>query len=187
MRKPKVEDQELLASLMSVIRTKGYDGASLNELANSSGLKKASLYHRFPGGKEEISAKVLATVNEYVQQNIQQVLADGSKVPTERLKLAIQNIRSVYADGETSCIFRALSMDNGLNLFAEQIQQGMEIWLAGFTQLGIDLGWAAPLARQSALKTLSAIQGSLVVSKGLGNTEAFGLVLKEIENQYKAS
>ena len=70
MRPQKVEDQALLLGLMAVLSAKGYDGASLNELAESSGLQKASLYHRFPAGKKEITSAVLNYVNEWVKKNI---------------------------------------------------------------------------------------------------------------------
>jgi len=56
MRPQKVNNTELVKGLLNVFRSKGYDGASLNDLAVASGLQKASLYHRFPNGKKEIAA-----------------------------------------------------------------------------------------------------------------------------------
>ena len=52
MRPQKVQDTEMLQGLMAVLRSRGYDGASLKELSDSTGLKKASLYHRFPERRE---------------------------------------------------------------------------------------------------------------------------------------
>ena len=59
MRPQKVQDIEIMTSLVKTFRSRGYEGSSLAELAKSTGLKKASLYHRFPKGKEEMAIAVL--------------------------------------------------------------------------------------------------------------------------------
>ncbi|MEP1982729.1 MAG: helix-turn-helix domain-containing protein, partial [Maribacter dokdonensis] len=59
MRPQKVLDIEILTGLTKVFRSRGYEGASLKELSEATGLKKASLYHRFPNGKQEMADAVL--------------------------------------------------------------------------------------------------------------------------------
>ena len=184
MRKPKVEEEELLAGLMSVLRAKGYDGASLNELAASSGLQKASLYHRFPGGKKQIAEAVLSYVGEWVNKNIYGVLADQSISAQERLSKVIENIRVIYGNGEKICLLRALSMDSGMELFGQQINQGMNRWIEGFTLLGQDFGFSVELAESKAIKVLMLVQGGLVVAKGVGKLHPFDLAMKSISNLY---
>lgn len=184
MRPQKVEDSEMLQGLMSVLRAKGYDGASLMELANAAGLKKASLYHRFPGGKKEMAAAVLTYVEEWVHKNIYEVLIDQDLTPKKRLVQALDNIRTLYHNGEAICIFRALSMDTGMALFGEQIKAGLQQWTDAFTQLGTDIGLSASEAKQMALQTLIDIQGSLIVSKAMGTTDIFENALKKISKRY---
>lgn len=184
MRKPKVEEPELLAGLMSVLRSKGYDGASLNELAASSGLQKASLYHRFPGGKKEIAAAVLNFVNKWVRKSVYDVLTDHTMTPRLRFDKAIAHIRTIYNNGDSTCIFRALSMDSGLQLFGEELAAGLQTWLTAFERLGKDLGFSDETASNKAIQVLTFIQGSLVVSKGLGNTKPFEMALISSTNLY---
>ena len=64
MAHPKYTHSEVIGNLMHVFRTVGYDGASLSELASPTGLKKASLYHRFPNGKKEMAEVVRAFVDK---------------------------------------------------------------------------------------------------------------------------
>jgi len=45
----------LLRQLGQVFRERGYEGATLTQLAAATGLGKASLYHHFPGGKAEMA------------------------------------------------------------------------------------------------------------------------------------
>lgn len=184
MRPQKVDDIKLLEGLMSVLRNKGYDGASLNDLASASGLQKASLYHRYPGGKKDIALAVLDFVGEWMGRNIVEVLSNESALPSERLELALKNITLIYDSGQSSCIMRALSMDSGLELFAEELKEGMDKWLNSFTKLGVDFGLDEKEAQAQAMRVLVQIQGSLVVSKALQTTEPFEKTIEEVELMY---
>ncbi|OJJ15205.1 TetR family transcriptional regulator [marine bacterium AO1-C] len=185
MRPPKVEDQQLLEGLMGVLRSKGYDGASLNDLASSSGLKKASLYHRFPGGKKEIAGAVLQYVSEWIDSHIKQILFNKDLPPAERLGKAIQNIDALYDRGNEICIIRALSMDTGITLFAEQLKQGTTQWIESFKSLGLDMGFTEAEAQKKALQVIINVQGGLVVSKAMGDNAPFEHALKGILEMYQ--
>lgn len=185
MRPQKVEDQALLLGLMAVLSAKGYDGASLNELAESSGLQKASLYHRFPAGKKEITSAVLNYVNEWVKKNIYAHLTNSTLTTSDRLKTVIRSINGLYNNGNSICILRALSMDTGVEIFGEQIKESMQLWIKGFTALGEDCGFSKDMAREKAYQVLINIQGSLIVSKGLGSNIWYKDALKSIEAMYQ--
>ena len=185
MRPKKIEDKKLILNLMSVLRKKGYEGSSLNQLAEAAGLKKASLYHRFPGGKKEITDAVLDFAEEWVREHIHKLLSDGSIAPEERLQQVLKVIsEDLYDYGHEMCILRALSMDAGQGLFDVKIKGSMNTWIDGFTKLGIDFGLSKEVATQKAVQVLVHIQGGLVVSESLGSVEPFKAVLKAIEGLY---
>ena len=184
MRPQKVLDPEILAGLSKVFRSKGYEGASLKELAEATGLKKASLYHRFPNGKQEMAEAVLSHLDEWVENNVFQALSEDKVSPELRLKNGINQIKILYNGGEEVCIFRALSMKTGLDLFEEQINIGMKQWMAAFHKIGLELGLTASKAQSNAVQTLIEIQGSLIVTKGVGDVKIFEKTLKNIEKRY---
>lgn len=184
MRPQKVLDIEILTGLTKVFRSKGYEGASLKELAEATGLKKASLYHRFPNGKQEMAEAVLNHIDEWVVNNVFRALADEEVPPRLRLKNGITQIAKLYNGGEETCIFRALSMKTGLDLFEKQVKNGMNEWIAVFQKLGLAFGFTASKANEYAVQTLIDIQGSLIVTRGLNNLKIFEQTLKKIENNY---
>ena len=55
-----MERADVLPMLGEVFREHGFEGASLAAITARTGLGKGSLYHFFPGGKEEMAAAVLA-------------------------------------------------------------------------------------------------------------------------------
>lgn len=184
MRPQKVVTTDLLNDLMDVFRAHGYDGASLNKLAAGTGLKKASLYHRYPDGKEEIARAVLEHVDRWVEANIAGVLTDDDLPAAERLELVLRHINDLYGGGDLACILRTLSTDSGLARFGDELRGSMEKWIEGFTALGRASGWAKSVAVERAKETLVLIQGSLVVGKTLGDNSTFQFSLQRIAAMY---
>lgn len=173
-----------MEGIISVFRSKGYDGASLNELAEASQLQKASLYHRFQGGKKEIASAVLSYVDGVVEKNIYNTLIDSSLSAPERLNLVVDNIDKVYDGGKETCILRALGMDSCASLFGKQIKESMEKWVDGFRLLGVAFDLDEEEATTRAYRNLVLIQGSLVVSKGIADVTIFKKTLEDIRDSY---
>lgn len=184
MRPQKVLDTEILSGLAKVFRSKGYEGASLADLADATGLKKASLYHRYPGGKQEMADAVLSHIDKWVEENVFGSFLDENMTPQDRLKNGLNQIRTLYDDGREVCIFRALSMENGLEFFEEQVKNGMKEWIATFEEVGLAFNISQSRAQEMAIQTLTEIQGSLIVSKGLNDLSVFEKALQHIENRY---
>ena len=184
MRPQKILDTDMITGLTKVFRDKGYEGASLNDLAEVTGLKKASLYHRFPDGKQEMAECVLSDIDQWVDKNIFFLLLDENKSTKLRLADALKNIEILYDSGRETCVLRAFSMHSGLALFEQQIKSGMDKWIAAFSALGIAIKLSSTQAHQNAVQTLIELQGSLIVTKGLADTNIFKNTLKNIEKRY---
>ncbi|MBC9911693.1 TetR/AcrR family transcriptional regulator [Chitinophaga varians] len=181
MRPQKIDDARLIAGLMSVLQSKGFEGASLNDLAQASGLQKASLYHRFPGGKNEIAMMVLRFVYEWIKDNLYLVLTEKDVAPATKLQRAIQHIRQLYHNGDKSCILNALSLDSGLVVLGDEIGKAMQLWIDAFTALGVEEGFTTAQAKAKARQSLILVQGSLVLARGLGDPSHFHKALTDLK------
>ena len=184
MRPQKVNDKELIISLAKIFRAQGYEGTSLKDLSDITGLKKASLYHRFPNGKKEMAESVLNHMSKWVADNIFNVLNKEGDSAEDRLKNGLFQIGKLYNGGMDSCIFRALSMQNGMDLFCQSITNGMNEWLKAFKNFGLSMKLSEHLAEEKAMQTFIDIQGSLILSKGLQDSSIFESTLKKIEHRY---
>ncbi len=184
MRPQKVLDTDLLIGLTKIFRAKGYEGTSLNEIAEATGLKKASLYHRFPKGKKEMAEVVFNHTGSWINDNVIFALTDNEINPKQRLVNALEQIKVFYNGGNDNCIFRAFTMQTGLELFEQHITNGMTSWIDAFTEIGIALNFPLAIAKEKAVETLIQVQGSLIVTKGLNNTTVFDKTIKSIEKRY---
>jgi TetR/AcrR family transcriptional regulator, lmrAB and yxaGH operons repressor len=172
-RPQSVEDEVLMTRLSCVFRDVGYEGASLALLSESTGLKKASLYHRFPNGKQQMAEEVLASALNWFEANILSVLrADSS--PAERIATVARHLDGFYAGGQQACLLNMLASPRAEpGPFSEGIKGAFEALISAFAVVARDAGQDAKAAKLRAERTVMLLQGSLVMSRGLGSSKPF--------------
>lgn len=168
----KVNDAELAERALELFRQQGYEGTSLNDLAAASGLEKASLYYRFPGGKKEIALAAAAHVGEWFEDNIFAPLHEAGP-PADRIKIVTRKLRSFYGDGEKPCVLDSLSLRGGPPELAAALSSASKAWIEAFASIARESGLSRKLADDRAHQALIQIEGSLVLSRVTGNRKIF--------------
>ena|ERR1700754_201574 len=180
MRTQKVDPENVDLKLFETFSKLGYDGASMELLAQATGLKKASLYHRFPNGKIEMAQQALSIVEEWIQQNIVAVSANKKIKPETRLKKAVAAIDELYNGGANNCLLRTLTVGTDAEAFKENVSSCFNLLADGFTDIAIDLGLSPKAARQQAKLINLLVQGSLVLAGATGDKGYFKNSLAKI-------
>lgn len=79
---------QILAHFRKHLIEAGYDGLSLTQLATDAGIRKPSLYHHFPGGKEELFVEAALTFIEEQHKGLVAALKDGLDLRQQLVRLA---------------------------------------------------------------------------------------------------
>jgi TetR/AcrR family transcriptional regulator, lmrAB and yxaGH operons repressor len=175
-----IDDEELLSRLASVFRDLGYEGASLTALAEGAGLQKASLYHRFPGGKQQMAEEVLAAAIGWFGENVLAPLKE-SGAPKPRIAAVARRLDDFYAGGRKACLLNMLSSPrNADGPFSPAIRSAFEALIDAFSRVAREAGHAPKAARRRAERAVMLMQGSLVLSRGLGSGEPFRAFLSTL-------
>ena len=168
-----------IAQLLKVFQQYGYEGATLARLSKATGLGKASLYHYFPKGKEEMALSVLNYIDDWFRANIFAPL-QSSDEPAQRIRGMSKNVDKFYNCGQQACLLAVLSLGDAKDLFHAQIRQALKAWIDAIAEVLIEAGIERSLARQRAEDAVLQIQGSLVLVRGLGDTAPFERVLERL-------
>lgn len=175
-----VDEQALLDRLGRAFREVGYEGASVSVLAAAAGLQKASLYHRFPGGKEQMARDVLGAAEAWLQEHVVAPL-DAEGPAGERIERVAQALAQFYAGGRQSCLVNVLSSDFGqTGPFSEQVRRLVETLLGAMSRALRSAGMAPKEADLRAEQILCELQGSLVLGRVLGRTAPFDHFLQRL-------
>lgn len=178
MPAPLLPKEEILDRLMLLFRQRGYDGASLSDIAEVTGLGKSSLYHHFPGGKVEIAREVMAHLSSKLAPALVSVREEGT--PASKLDAFLSVVEQVYDSGRLACLLERLSASADRKKFAKALQNNFRALLDAFEYLCVEAGQAGSVARARAEDAVVRIQGSLVLAAGLDQPEVFLRALERI-------
>jgi AcrR family transcriptional regulator len=170
----------LLLRLTEVFRSVGYEGASLAMLSSATGLKRASLYHRFPGGKQQMAEEVLLASLNYFDQAILRPLNQPG-LASDRLQEVIVALDTFYAGGKSACLLNLFAVPpEEKGPFTQKIHDAFSALLQSFAKLAEDAGLPKGAARERAEETIMLIEGALIMTRGLRDHAPFGRMLKRL-------
>ena len=170
---------QIIPLLMTVLRRRGYNGASLTELSKATGLGKSSLYHYFPNGKNDM---VLAVLDQLHTQLRAQVFAPlrAPGAPKRRLEAMARVLDAFYAHGNESCVLAQLALGSTHVRFRRLVRAILLEWIEALAKVLVDAGITRAVAKHRAEDAVLRIEGALVLGSGLGDKDVFTRTLKQL-------
>ncbi len=170
---------EMLDRLMALFRAKGFDGASLADISASTGLGKSSLYHHFPGGKEEIAVEVLAHLERSLEAALFAPMRSDD-LPAKKFDRMLDVIDRFYEGGGQACLLERLCASVDARRFKRPLGRAFRTWIDAVEALGVGSGLSHTEARARAEDLVVRIEGALVVAAGTGDTRVFARTIRDL-------
>ena len=165
-------------SLAEVFREHGFEGASVAQLCQATGLGKGSLYHFFPGGKEEMAAAVLADVDAWFTGAIFEPLRSAPPGDPAAISTMFDAVADYFRSGGRVCLQGAFALGRERDRFADAIRSYFEQWITSLAAALRSGGRGEQAARAAAIEAVAAIQGGIVLSRALNQPEIFMQVIE---------
>jgi len=176
---------EVVARIQDVFRDRGFDGASLAEISSATGLGKSSLYHYFPGGKDEMAVAVLERIDAWMNDHALAALRIAG-TPRARLRSMLRVLDRFYVGGRNACVLGNLVVGGSRAKFQAYLASAFAGWIAALGALAVEAGVRGPEAQQRAEDAVVRIEGALIVAGGLGDPAPFKRALRSIERDLLA-
>ena len=171
--------EEVVDRVMLVVRRSGYDGASLSELSKATGLGRSSLYHYFPGGKEDMVRAVLDRLEVQLRASLFEPLG-ASGPPQRRLDTMVKTLDAFYRGGREACVLANLVLGTSRTRFHEQLGRIFGEWIDAIAGTLLDAGFSRSLARARAEDAVMRIEGALILAGAIDDVSVFSRVLKQL-------
>ena len=185
MPAPLLTKPEMLSRLMDLFREKGFDGASLADISESTGLGKSSLYHHFPNGKEEMALEVLAHLEGQLEAALFEPMRSTGP-PGKKLDRMLDTIDAFYEGGKKACLLERLCASVDTRRFRRPVGLAFKTWIDAVEALGVESGLPGAVARLRAEDLVVRIEGALVVCAGTGNTSVFARTIRDLRESVLA-
>lgn len=170
--------QSMIERTAVLLAKKGLQGASFSEILEASGAPRGSLYHHFPGGKDEL---VLAALEHAGNQAMGALDRLSGKPAREIAEGFLSLWRSVLArsDFSAGCAVVAVTVaaeSEDLKARAAAILRG---WREKLQALFVESGIPKKRARAVAASLVAACEGAVILSRAERSFEPFDLVAAE--------
>jgi AcrR family transcriptional regulator len=185
VKQPKATRASLEDQLVTVFKKRGYEGATLNQLADATGLGKASLYHHFPGGKAEMAAVLLRRAVARLQKSAFSRLTKSAPA-TQRLQQFVDGFSAYTEHGESQCLVAVLAQGSIRETHGDSIARQFQDWTATLTSVFEETGQKPRRARRLAADLLARLYGELLTAQLLGDPKHFRRGIKRIKKSLPA-
>lgn len=175
--------EELIERLRDVFESRGFEGATLTEIAKASGLSKASLYHHFPDGKAGMGLALLKDAGIRLEAAALAPLRGGGS-PEERLAGMLEGIDAYFEGGARSCLLTVFALGPPDPRFDDLVEARLSEWIDLLTETLQDAGLARKEARRQARDTVARIQGAAVLARALNDRKPFRQVLRRVGAEF---
>ena len=166
----------MLPLLAEVFREHGYEGASLSLISKATGLGKGSLYHFFPGGKEEMAVAVLAEIDGWFEANVFRPLRETND-PRAAVATMFATTAEYFRSGRRVCLVGALSLSDARDRFAGLLRDYFARWVEALTAALARAGHGPEAAGAIAEEAVGGIQGAVVLARALDRPDVFERIL----------
>jgi AcrR family transcriptional regulator len=167
---------EVVRELRDVFRRFGYEGATLTRISDQTGLGRASLYHHFPNGKDEMLRAVFEQTEQgFDKEIIGRLQADLS--PAERIRSVLEHLWTHYNGGSTTCFLALLALTSNEGELGAGIQRVFRKWVRAFAEVMREAGVPAEIADARAEDAVLRIQGALVLANATKDPSPFQRVM----------
>jgi AcrR family transcriptional regulator len=167
--------ERIVDSSAELFRRQGYAGTGVKQIVNEASAPFGSLYHFFPGGKEQLGEEVIRWSGQMYLQLFVTVVAEHSDVPTavEQFFLgAAETLRETgYAD---ACPIATVALEVAST--SEPLRRAtadvFDTWFEGATAYFEHAGIPAARARELGIHMLCALEGAFVFCRAMRSTES---------------
>ena len=175
------EKQDVVPLVAEVFRELGFEGASMSAITARTKLSKGSLYHFFPGGKEQMAAEILAHVDAWFVKEVFEPLEEGR--PREAIARMWKSVDAYFQSGHRICLIGAFALDETRDRFGGAIRGYFRRWVSALASALVRHGMEARQAKAEAEEVVIAIQGALTLARALNDKAVFGRTLRRLQQR----
>jgi AcrR family transcriptional regulator len=171
---PSETKDRILETSGELFRRQGYMGTGVKQIVEEAGAPFGSIYHFFPGGKEELGAETIRRSGAlYGLLFVEFVGPDVDLVKGVRDFFAGAAETLSETDFADACPIAtvALEVSSSSEELREACADVFNLWIEGGTARFVEAGLAKKRARALVIEMLSGLEGAFVLSRALRSTE----------------
>ena len=169
----------MIAGAARLLAQRGLQATSFSTVLAETGAPRGSIYHHFPGGKDEMVAAAIGAT----EQNVVALL---DFPPGTTVRQVVQSFLGAWrvlltaADFHAGCALVAVTVAADTDEVRERAAQAFGTWRTSLTAALRKAGMDTPVAESTAALLLSACEGAVVMSRAERDLGPFDTVAETL-------
>lgn len=174
--------QRMLDSAVLLLRERGAAGVTVDAILAHSGAPRGSVYHHFPGGRNEMLLGAIRLAGDYIAAMVDGSVTDGNVQETVARLVRFWKRALTKTDYRAGCPVVAMAIDSRESVpdAAELVREIFARWQASLAEVLSANGFAADRARRLATLIVSAVEGAVILCRAHRDLTPLDDVLTEI-------
>jgi AcrR family transcriptional regulator len=166
--------ERILYASAELLRRQGFAGTGLKQIAAEADATLGSIYHFFPGGKQQLTDEVLRAGGRFflaLYESIAAASPDLVSAVRDFFEGAAGTLEATgYAD---ACPIATVAGDiaSTNDLLRQATEDVFESWLGAVAEDAVEAGITAERARALAISVLALLEGAFLLSRSLRSVE----------------
>jgi AcrR family transcriptional regulator len=166
--------ERIVDASAELFRRQGYSATGVKQIVEAAKAPFGSLYHFFPGGKEQLGAEAIRVSGALYELLIPAVFEPAPDVVTgvrDFFAGAAEHLRET--DYEDACPIAtvALEVSSSSETMRQACAEVFESWIAAGAVRHTDAGLTPERARELTIGMVAALEGAFVLARALRSTE----------------
>ena len=161
--------EQMVLGAMRLVARRGMHGTSLADVLSQTGAPRGSVYHHFPGGKDELMSAAVELAGDVLLQSLEQVRGSDALLVVGRFLDVWRTVlaRSEFGAGCAVLAATVASEPSELQACARQVFQRWHQRLIELLVLG---GMPAAAAPDLAMQMVACVEGAVVLCRAERST-----------------
>ncbi len=157
----------LVAAATRLLARDGYRGLSVAELLHEAGAPSGSLYHHFPGGKEELAATAIREAGAGAQAAMASLLERAGPRPAVEALFALALAQARGSGWLLGCPIGTPASDGvaGSEAIRAAVAESLDGWLGVIADALTARGVPQDRAAETAALVIAAYEGAILIAR----------------------
>lgn len=164
----------ILETTAEHFRRYGYTGTGLKQIVAGAKAPFGSVYHFFPGGKEQLGEEVIRRSGRMYQELVEAVFdqaSDPVSGTSDCFAAAAETLRETDFADACPIATVALEVASANDTLRQATAEVFESWISSASGRFVDAGLPDEEARELAVSILAILEGAFVLSRATRSTE----------------
>lgn len=174
----------MVQGAMALLAQRGLQATSFSEVLAATGAPRGSLYHHFPGGKDQLVAAAVDQAGELLINALEAVAGAPAEAVVERFLLIWRTVLT-RSQCESGCAVLAVTVASDSADLLVHATAVFRAWRERLAQLLQEGGFLPVQARAFATMLIASAEGAVVLSRADQSIEPFEAVAQQLMEQVR--